>query len=125
MRRAILLAATLAASGAAAAEPGVEDFEAVTVASMARLCAADQGTEIGKYAVGFCYGWIEGVEQFYAALLGDERFDVKPVACPGRVVTREETRKIFIDWATANPDAGNLEPLDGIVRAVRATFPCN
>lgn len=124
MKHAILLAAVLAVSGASAAEPTAEDFDAVTVASLARLCSADQGTEIGKYAVGFCYGWIEGVEQFYSALLRDERFDVKPVACPGRVVTREETRKIFVDWAAVTPDSGNLEPLQGIIDAVRATFPC-
>lgn len=125
MRHAIVLAAALAASGAAAAEPTMNDFDAVTVGSLARLCGADENTEIGKYAVGFCYGWIEGVEQFYAALLRDERFNVKPAACPGRVVSREETREIFVAWAAGNEDSSNKEPLQGIIEAMRATFPCS
>ncbi|MCL5778618.1 hypothetical protein M1105_16695 [Limibaculum sp. FT325] len=120
----LFAAALAAASTAALAEPTREDFEAMTVASLADLCSADEGSDIGKYAIGFCYGWIEGVEQLYAELLRDERFDVKPVACPGRVVTRDETRKIFLAWASGNPDSANLEPLQGIVEAMRATFPC-
>lgn len=120
----LFAAALAAASTTALAEPAREDFEAMTVASLVRLCSADEGSDIGKYAIGFCYGWIEGVEQLYAELLRDERFDVKPVACPGRVVTRDETRKIFIAWAAGNPDSANLEPLQGIVEAMRATFPC-
>jgi len=125
LRYAFALAAALAASGAAAAEPSMDDFDAVTVGSLARLCAADENTEVGKYAIGFCYGWIEGVEQFYAALLRDERFNVEPAACPGRVVSREEAREIFVAWAAGNQGAANLEPLQGIIEAMRATFPCN
>ena len=124
MRLALITALALGATAAHAADVTKDDFEAGTVASVAKLCSADQGTEMGKYAIGFCYGWIEGLEQFYAALLRDERFDVKPAVCPGRVVSREETRQIFVDWAAANPDKGNLEPLQGIISATKEKFPC-
>jgi hypothetical protein len=124
LRFAIITALALGATTAQAAEVKNEHFEATNVASVVKLCSADQATEAGKYAIGFCYGWIEGLEQFYAALLRDERFDVQPAVCPGRVVSREETRQIFLDWAAANPGMGNLDPLEGLIRASKEKFPC-
>ncbi len=120
-----LAAALLFAGNASAAELMRADFEGETVGSIVKLCTADPDTDTGKYAIGFCYGWIEGLDQFYDALLADERFDVQPVACPVSEPSREETRDAFVRWAQADPARMNMPALEGMIHAAKATFPCN
>ena len=120
-----LAAALLVAGNAGAAELVREDFEGETVGSIVKLCTASEDTDAGKYAIGFCYGWIEGLDQFYDALLADERFDVQPVACPASEPSREETRDAFVRWAKADPARMNMPALEGMIHAAKATFPCN
>ena len=120
-----LAAALLVAGNAGAAELARADFEGETVGSIVKLCTASEDTDVGKYAIGFCYGWIEGLDQFYDALLADERFDVQPVACPVSEPSREETRDAFVRWAKADPARMNMPALEGMIRAVKDTYPCN
>ena len=124
--RAILLAVAvvLCATMANAADVTFKDFKAETTESILRLCTADEDKDLGKYAIGFCYGWIEGLEQLWGALLADERFNIKPVSCPGKRLTRDETRTEFINWIKANPSAKKLPPLEALTRAAKETYPC-
>jgi hypothetical protein len=120
-----LAAALLVASNAGAAELARADFEGETVGSIVKLCTASEDTDAGKYAIGFCYGWIEGLDQFYDALLADERFDVQPVACPASEPLREETRDAFVRWAKADPARMKMPALQGMIHAAKETYPCN
>lgn len=120
-----LAAALLVAGNAGAAELARADFEGETVGSIVKLCTAPEDTDVGKYAIGFCYGWIEGLDQFYDALLADERFEVQPVACPTSEPSREETRDAFVRWAKADPARMNMPALEGMIRAAKDTYPCN
>ena len=119
-----LAAALLVAGNAGAAELVRADFEGETVGSIVKLCTASEDTDAGKYAIGFCYGWIEGLDQFYDALLADERFDVQPVACPASEPSREETRYAFVRWAKADPARMKMPALEGMIRAAKDTYPC-
>ncbi len=126
MRAILSLAAALLVTGnASAAELVRADFEGETVGSIVKLCTASEDTDVGKYAIGFCYGWIEGLDQFYDALLADERFNVQPVACPGTELSREETRDAFVRWAKEDPAKMKMPALEGMIRAAKETFPCN
>jgi len=120
-----LAAALLVVGNAGAAEIARVDFEGETVGSIVKLCTASEDTDAGKYAIGFCYGWIEGLDQFYDALLADERFNVQPVACPATELSREESRDAFVRWAKDDPAKMKLPALEGIIRAAKETFPCN
>ncbi len=120
-----LVAALLVAGNSSAAELVRVDFEGETVGSIVKLCTASEDTDVGKYAIGFCYGWIEGLDQFYDALLADERFDVQRIACPVSEPSREETRDAFVRWAQADPARMNMPALEGMIHAAKATFPCN
>ena len=120
-----LTVALLVAGNAGAAELVRADFEGETVGSIVKLCTASEDTDVGKYAIGFCYGWIEGLDQFYDALLADERFNVQPVACPGTELSREETRDAFVRWAKEDPAKMKMPALEGMIRAAKETFPCN
>lgn len=101
-----------------------EHFEAETVGALHKLCAADEATSDGKYALGFCYGWIEGAGQFYEQLLLDERFDLKPAVCSDKVLTREDARTTFVAWAEANPEAAGEPALAGMFNAMKEAYPC-
>jgi Rap1a immunity proteins len=125
--RAILSFAMVLLFAGNAGAAGLEkaDFKGETVGSIVKLCTASEDTNAGKYAIGFCYGWLEGLEQFYDALLADERFAVKPVACPATELTRAETRDAFVSWAKADPARMNMPALEGILSAAKETYPCN
>ena len=124
MRFLSLVAGLALIAGTAQADMKPQTFEAETVSSMQALCSADETTADGKYALGFCYGWIEGLGQFYEQLLIDERFDLKPVLCTDKELTREDVRVTFVDWAKANPKAGNQPALDGIFDAMKEKHAC-
>lgn len=111
-------------AGTAQAEVKPETFKGETVASMYRLCSADEMTSDGKYAVGFCYGWIEGARQFYEQLQMDKRFNLTPTVCTDPSVTREDVRETFISWADANRDAGTRPALNGLISAMKEKYPC-
>jgi hypothetical protein len=124
MAAALVSAALLGAPMQAGASVEREDFEGRTLAALVQLCTADESTETGKYAIGFCCGWLQGVEQFYDAMLRDDRFEVKPVACPDRAMSRAETRDLVVRYGHGNPDALSLPPLEGVLRALQAAYPC-
>ena len=51
------------------------------MADIVELCSAPRDSDMGKYAFGFCYGWLRGVDEFYDAiffklLLFDEKSNV-------------------------------------------------
>lgn len=115
----LLLLATTAHAGVS-----VQNFEAETVGSMHQLCIADENVADGKYALGFCYGWIEGLGQFYEQLLVDERFDLEPAVCADSTLSREDVRLIFVNWAAAHPNAAEEPALEGIIQAMKEKYPC-
>ena len=123
-RMVLAVALALAAALPARAQGPGDPFQAETVAAMQALCTADQGTADGKYAVGFCYGWIEGLGQFYQELLTDKRFDFPRVICAGRELSREEVRSQFVDWARRHPADAGRPALAGIVDAMKEEYPC-
>lgn len=123
---AVALAATMAGGTAAPAQTPIagDDYALETVASALRLCGADESAPGGAYAIGFCYGWLEGVGQMYEAIVLDPRFELNKVACPPRELTREEVRVLFVDWARANPADAATAPLVGLVKSAKEAYPC-
>lgn len=111
-------------ASAAQAEIKPDLFAAEKVSSMQQLCSADETTSEGKYAIGFCFGWIKGLEQFYEGLLADKRFELEPAVCNTKDLTREEVRQTFLAWVKANPSAGEKPALEGIFSAMKEKFPC-
>lgn len=120
-----LVVLLLATTSAGAGEVTKETFEARTVGEVVALCSEPENADIGKYAIGFCYGWLRGIDQFYDALLADERFEVKPISCPGREVSPGETRQLFVDWAKSTDGAMEMAALPGLIRAAQEIFPCS
>ena len=121
----IILAVGLAlVASAARADLERSDFMAESVGAIYDLCTADESTSDGKYAIGYCYGWIVGVGQVYEQLLIDERFDLDPVICSKTELTWQDVRATFVAWAEANPKALGEPALSGIFDAMEEQYPC-
>lgn len=118
----------LAAAGAAwalalpalAAEVGNFDLQATR--DLVALCSDSQDDPLYAEAMQLCYGFIAGVAQLHRALVNAD--DVKPVACPRHAVTREALVQVFLSWARANPAEMDALPVDGVMRAAAAEWPC-
>lgn len=101
----------------------VEDFELQTTADLVALCSAGGGEPLGTEAQQACFGYIAGATHFYRALVeGGDRFE--PIVCPGRELTRQEVARILVDWAADHPAHLDELPVEGLVRAVIAVYPC-
>lgn len=108
-----------------AAEITRETFKVRSVADIVDLCSAPRESDMGKYAYGFCFGWLRGIDEFYDAMLADKRFKMKAIACPESQLTYEEQRDLFVGWARKTKGAMEMPALNGLVRAAKETFPCS
>lgn len=126
LKRFLLVGCLVALSApGTAAELMKEDFKGETVAQLVKLCSADEESEAGKYAIGFCYGYMTGARQFYRALIDNPETGFKPVACPDGPVPRSEGRMVFLKWAQSNGNNAEMEALEGLIRAAQAEWPCD
>ena len=115
-----LLAATaalLVAQEAAAQEPRLE-----TTADLVEYC--DNIGPVGEVRDGqnFCDGFIMGSGLLYLELL--KAGQIKKIACADPTPTLAQARDAFVTWAGANQEHLASKPIDGLWRAMAATFPC-
>ena len=73
-------------------------------------------------AYGFCVGYFTGAMHYHRALAkGPER---KAIVCPEHAVTRAEAISVFVAWARDNPQYMAEEPIEAMMRAAVAKWPC-
>lgn len=123
MRGAIMMAAVAAALSTGPAEAVTpEDFTDVTSGKLASLCSTDPSDALHAEARNFCYGYIAGAANFHAlAVRGGE---LRPVACPDRVVSRDEVIQTFLAWAEDNAAYASETAVGGLSRAAASKWPC-
>lgn len=116
-----LVALALARPAAAA---DVAAFELATTADLVALCSSAGGDPLAAEAQQACFGYIAGVTHFYRSLVaGGNRF--KPIICPGRELSRQEVAALLVAWATDHPGQLDELPVEGVVRAAVAAYPCS
>jgi hypothetical protein len=121
MRRVGLLlasaAAVLVAEGAAAQSPKLD-----TTADLVEYC--DNVGPVGEVRDGqnFCDGFIMGSGLLYLELL--KAGQIKKIACADPTPTLAQARDAFVAWARRNEEHLASKPIDGLWRAMAATFPC-
>jgi len=116
--------ACLALTSTPAAAVDEKVFLIDTTADLARLCGAQPDEPHYAQAVQMCQGYMMGVHHFHEALAAeldndiycDERAAVRP--------TRNEIMASFSAWVADNPDVGETEALDGLLRWAAQAFPC-
>jgi len=116
--------ATALSLPAAADEVGAETFIAGSAGQVADLCAVADESALDRYALGFCYGWLEGVGQLYEAMVASGSVQPQNVTCPGRDLSRKEWADVMVSWVNADPARRSLTPLNALGEAAKAAFPC-
>ena len=121
MRASIIVAATglamLAGGQALAENPALE-----TTADLVEFC--DTIGPVGDVRDGqnFCDGFIAGSGLLYLELIRAKQ--IERIACADPIPTLEQARNAFVSWAEAHPEAMTERPIDGLWRAMAATYPC-
>jgi hypothetical protein len=102
---------------------GPSDFNATTTADLVALCSDRPGDPLYAEAMQFCYGFVAGVAQLHRSMVDGE--SLEPLACPEREVTREQLVEVFLDWAKANPRSMAALPVESLIQAAGARWPCS
>ena len=122
MRTAVSALVAFALAGPAVAAE-ISDFELQTTADLVALCNSAGSDPLAAEAQQACFGYIAGATHFYRSLVaGGDRF--KPVVCPGRELSRQEVAALLVAWADDHPNQLDELPVEGIIRAVVAEYPC-
>lgn len=107
-----------------AAEVNEETFIAGSAGQLADLCAAADDDALDRYALGFCYGWLEGVGQFYESMVAEGKITEQNVTCPGRELSRKEWADVLVAWVGSDAERRAMTPLQALGDAAKQTFPC-
>ena len=107
---------------AADGEDVVESFRLQDTQALVTACSVPADHAMHARANAFCLGYMSGAMHFYGAAVKSPK--VEPFVCPPGEVSRAEVRKIFLNWAAAHPERLDEPPIEGLVRAAVAAFPC-
>ncbi len=118
--------ALVAAMGpfANAADVNEETFVAESAGQLADLCAAADTDALDRYALGFCYGWLEGVGQLYETMVANGTIPPQNITCPGRELSRKEWADVLVTWVGADAERRAMAPLQAMGDAAKQAFPC-
>ena len=124
MRRSILvIAAALVCAAPSVQALELSDFNVKTTRNLVTLCSAPVGEAFYDAAKGYCFGFFDAAQDYHRVITSGDL--VAPVACPDKVNTRQELLDAFLSWAASNDGLLDTEsPIQGVMRAVSAKWPC-
>jgi hypothetical protein len=110
------------AFGTAQAAFTPEEFKLDHAQQLLDVCTAPTTHPDYLEAYGFRAGYFTGAMHYHRALArGPEH---KAIVCPHHTVTRAEAITVFITWAKDNPQYMSEEPIQALMRAAVAKWPC-
>jgi hypothetical protein len=103
-----------------------EDFHLKSTEDLYQVCSVAADASDFVPATYECRGFIKGAVGYHDAVTAKEH--LSRLICYTETATVEEGRQAFVAWARAN--AGNKElmqeqPVVGLVRALKAKYPCS
>ena len=115
----------LAAMPVAAQTPLTEaDFRTGTAGGLADLCAAPPSDPLYAAGIGWCHGFILATGQYHQAIAA-RRTAGHPLFClPDPSPTFDAMRAAFVAYVRANPQVRAERAMDGFMRFLVATYPC-
>jgi hypothetical protein len=99
-----------------------EEFKLDRAQELLDVCTVSPSHPDYMEAYGFCVGYFTGAMHYHRALAKGP--DHKAIVCPEHTVTRAEAISVFVAWARDNPQYLTEEPLEAVMRAVVAKWPC-
>lgn len=101
----------------------VADFDYIeSTAKLARLCGPADTEPLADEAHIFCLGYIAAAIAYHDEVAKSP--EMNRIACSGGEATREDVLEVFISWAAKNPQYANTPPIEGLLRAAAAKWPC-
>jgi Rap1a immunity proteins len=114
----------LLAAGFGAAQAGFtpEEFKLDNAQELLDICTVSTSHPDYMEAYGFCVGYFTGAMHYHRALAKGP--DHKAIVCPDHSVTRAEAISVFVAWAKDNPHYMTDDPMEAVMRAAVAKYPC-
>jgi hypothetical protein len=100
-----------------------KDFEVSTTQNLINLCTASPDDPLYHQAVNFCHGYLVGAYKFYEAEHAGPKAP-KLVCMPTPPPTRNQSIKMFIDWAQKHPEFMKEKPVETEFRFLMEKWPC-
>lgn len=124
-KRALVFLALMAwAVPALAGGVAPEDFKARTTKNLINLCTASQDDPFYNHAVNFCQGYLIGAFHYYSASTAGDKNE-KLICIPEKNrPTRNQTIKMFVEWAQAHPQYMQELPVETEFRFLMEKWPC-
>lgn len=117
-----LISSNLHAATGSSEGYSIEDLRMNTTADLVDVCTIEAGHSDYTAALAFCYGFMDGVAHYDIAITNLD--GIGDIVCIPENVTRKEAVATFIDYITVNPQYGAEPPIDGLLRALVAEWPC-
>lgn len=117
------VSSALAKETNATEEPQKQAFLLTTGQDLVDLCSLDKKSSLYEKSIGFCYGYASGAMSFYGAIAKSPK--VPKIVCSDHMITRNEVVQTFLNWAKNNPQHLTESPIDSLLRAVVAKWPCS
>jgi hypothetical protein len=99
-----------------------EEFKLDQAQQLLDICTASTSHPAYLEAYGFCVGYFTGAMHYHRALASGP--DHKTIVCPHHTVTRAEAIAVFVAWGKENPQYMSEEPIQAVMRAAVAKWPC-
>jgi len=99
-----------------------EAFYLRTGQDLVDLCNIDKEHPLYEKSIAFCYGYVTGAMSFYGAIEPSPK--VPKIICSDHVIPRAEMVQVFLEWAKSASLHLTEKPIDCLVRAAVARWPC-
>lgn len=99
-----------------------DEFKLDKAQELLDICTVSTSHPDYLEAYGFCVGYFTGAMHYHRALAKGP--DHKVIVCPEHTVTRAEAIAVYVAWAKDNPQFMNEEPMETVMRAAVAKWPC-
>lgn len=125
MRRQSLVLASLLLTGtltgrAMALDPAV--YQLRTAADLVAICSASGGDVDRDVDRAMCAGYVQGSLDYHDVVAAVP--SIGPLACPPPTTPVAKVIDAFLGFAAKRPQIATEKPIDALIEAVAATWPC-
>ncbi|HXX58386.1 MAG TPA: Rap1a/Tai family immunity protein [Thermodesulfovibrionales bacterium] len=100
-----------------------KEFEVRTTRDLINICSAAPDDPLHTQAVNFCEGYLVGAFHYYQASTVGPKAS-KLICLPDPQPSRNDTVKMFIEWAKAHPQYEKDLPVETEFRFLIEKWPC-
>lgn len=100
------------------------DFQVPTTENLLNLCTASPEDNLYEEAINFCHGYLIGAYHYHEAS-GRAPNVQQQICVPEPKPSRNDTIRMFVEWAKANPQYNDELPVETEFRFLMESWPCD